>query len=117
MPYSSSLGIVCLSQSYSQNDTYWLHVYYMYICCCQSEFFPPCIDVFVGFNSTVYRVEEGDIMVFCAEVVGATHGSCLVNFPFNISITTADSSAGDSCSLQLLVIHCVMEKKTYFILC
>ena len=69
----------------------------MYTCYCQSEFFPPCVEASVGFNSTAYRMEEGDIMIFCVEVVGATHGSCHINFPFNISITTVDSSAGDSC--------------------
>ena len=34
-------------------------------------------------------------MAFCVGVAGATLDNCLVNFPFNISFTTVDGSAGN----------------------
>ena len=61
---------------------------------CQCEYFPPCTDAIIGFDSTAYQVEEDGIMIFCVEVAGASHSNCVVDFPFNVNITTADGSAG-----------------------
>ena len=54
-------------------------------------------DAMVGFDTTIYQLEEGDIMFFCVEVVDATRTNCIVNFPFTITITILPGgSAGNS---------------------
>lgn len=49
----------------------------------------------VGFDATVYTVDEGGMVQVCVEVVSTSHDNCLVTFPFNISFTTGDDSAGN----------------------
>ena len=48
----------------------------------------PVTDAFVGFAATAYQVSEGNTLVFCVEVVGASHSNCVANLPFNVSVTT-----------------------------
>ena len=48
----------------------------------------PVTDAFVGFDETAYQVSEGNILLFCVEVVDASHSNCVINFPFNISVST-----------------------------
>ena len=55
----------------------------------------------VGFEKTIYEVDEGRMEALCVKVVNASRSNCLVNFPFNISFTMVDMSAGNSYMQQL----------------
>ena len=51
----------------------------------------------IGFDDTAYMVDEGGMVAFCVGVEDASSTNCVINFPFNISFTTFDGSAGNSC--------------------
>ena len=54
----------------------------------------------VGFTGTMYTIDEDQAVTFCVEVEGASQNNCLTDFPFNITLVTVDSSAGNDLHTQ-----------------
>ena len=47
---------------------------------------------YIGFRETVYTVSEGNAVRVCVEVIP---DGCNIDFPFDVSFTTFDGSAGN----------------------
>lgn len=47
---------------------------------------------YIGFDETVHTVSEADNVRVCVHV---TPSGCEINFPFDISFTTIDGTAGN----------------------
>ena len=50
----------------------------------------------VGFIGVLEYVIEGNTLIFCVDVAGASRSNCVVNFPFNVSVTTLPGGSAGS---------------------
>ena len=73
----------------------------------------------MGLERTFYSVSEGVGVVDLCAVVHEPNITCPIEFPFNISLSTANGTAGLSCPYHMhwtIVVFCVHAHKTVTII-